>query len=81
MCSHFNIEKEEKHVWYTMLHYFKKDKNIIETQKKIDAVYGEASVTELVKSGLQNFLLEISPWMMLHSLVDQLKLRAIRDIN
>ena len=39
MCSHFNIEKEEKHVWYSMLHYFKKGKNIIETQKKIDAVY------------------------------------------
>ena len=46
MCSHFSIEKEEKHVWYTMLYYFKKDKNIIETQKKIDAVYGEGSVTD-----------------------------------
>ena len=26
-----------------MLYYFKKGKNIIETQKKIDAVYGEGS--------------------------------------
>ena len=29
-----------------MLYYFKKGKNIIKTQKKIDAVYGEGSVID-----------------------------------
>ena len=36
---------------------------------------------EHVKSGLGSFLLEISPRMMLHSQVDQLKLIAINQDN
>jgi len=43
------------------------------------AVNGEGAVTdEHVKSGLQNFMLEIFLWTMLHSQVDQLKLIAIK---
>ena len=47
LCSHFNIEMEEKqHFWHIMLYYFKKGKNTIEAQKKICAVYGEDAVTD-----------------------------------
>ena len=39
-------------------------------------------LTEHVKSGLRSFVLEISPWMMLHIRGDQLRLIAIKpDIN
>ena len=34
---------------------------------------------ELVKSGLQSFVLEISCWTMLHGRVDQLKVIAIKS--
>ena len=36
---------------------------------------------ECVKSGLINFVLEISHWMILHGGVDQLKLTAIKSIH
>ena len=32
-----------------------------------------------IKSGLQSFMLDISHWTMLHGLVDQLKLIAIKS--
>ena len=43
-----------------MLYYFKKGKNTIEVQKKICAAYGESTVIEHVKNGLQSFMVEIS---------------------
>ena len=48
LCSHFNIEMEEKkqQFWHIMLYYFKKGENATETQKKICAVYGEGAVTD-----------------------------------
>ena len=64
---------------HIMLYYFKKGKNTTETQKRfvqfIEKVLG---LIERVKSGLQRFVLEISCWMMLYGLVDQLKLIAIK---
>ena len=48
LCSHFNIEMEEKkqHFRHIMLYYFKKSKNATQMQKKICAVYGEVAVTD-----------------------------------
>ena len=44
-------------------------------QKKIvQCVEKMLWLIEHVKSGLQSFVLEISCWMMLHGLIDQLKL-------
>ena len=49
-------------------------------KKKTDLVhYAEGAVTEHVRSDLQSFVLEISCWMMLHSLVDQMKLIAVKS--
>ena len=39
------MEGNMQHVWCIILYYFKKGKNVIETQKKICAVYGEGAVT------------------------------------
>ena len=50
----------------------------LKRKKKICAVYGEGAVTKHVKSGLRSFVLEISPWTMLHNRVDQLKLIVIK---
>ena len=36
-------------------------------------------LTEYVKSSFQSFMLEISCWTMLHSQVNQLKLKAIKS--
>ena len=62
-----------------MFYYFKKGKNTTETQNKVCEVDGKGAVTERVKSGLRNFVLEISLWMMLPHRVDQLKLIAIKS--
>ena len=35
-----------QHFWHIMLYYFKKGKNISETQKKICAGYGKGAVTD-----------------------------------
>ena len=40
--------EDGQHFWHIMLHYFKKGKNATEMQKKIYAVYGEGSVTDLM---------------------------------
>ena len=59
------MEENMQCFWHIMLYYFKKGKNVTETQKLICAVYGEGAVTDYVKSGLQSFVLEISHWTML----------------
>ena len=69
-------EEKKQHFQHILLHYFKKGKNTMETQ--ICAVYGEGAVTEHVKSGLRNFVLDFLP-MMLHSWVDQLELTVIKS--
>ena len=37
---------EKTHIFDIMFYYFKKGKNITETQKEICAVYGEGTVTD-----------------------------------
>ena len=48
-------------------------------RKKICVVYGESTMIEHVKSGLQSFVLEISLRMTLHGQADQLKLIAFKS--
>ena len=62
-----------------MLYYSKKGKNTTEMQKKkkkkvLQCMEKVQWLISCVKSGLQSFVLEVSSWTMLHSLVDQLKL-------
>ena len=47
-CESFNIEDGRKYAtfWHIMLHYFKKGKNVTETQKMTCAGYGEGAVTD-----------------------------------
>ena len=40
------MEENKQHFQHIMLHYFKKDKNPTEAQKKIGAVYGKGAVTD-----------------------------------
>ena len=40
------MEENMQHFWHIMLYYFKKGKNISETQKKICAGYGKGAVTD-----------------------------------
>ena len=65
-----------------MLYYFKKGKNNNWNTKKkkfVQCIEKVLWLMECVRSGLINFVLEISHWMMLHGGVDQLKLIAIRS--
>ena len=60
------MEENKQHFWYILLCYFKKGKNAAENSKKI-VQYMETVLwlIECIKSGLQSFMLEISPWMMM----------------
>ena len=40
------MEGNRQHFWCVVLHYFKRGKKAVETQKKICAVYGEGAVTD-----------------------------------
>ena len=40
------MEENMQHFWCIMLDYFKKSKNVTETQKKISAPYGKGVVTD-----------------------------------
>ena len=40
------VEEDTQHVQHIMFCYFKKGKNVTETQKKIWAAYGEGAVTD-----------------------------------
>ena len=40
------VEENTQHFWCTVLYYFKRGKNTIETQKLICAVYEEGAVTD-----------------------------------
>ena len=47
------MEEDMQHFQRIMLYYFKKGKNVTETQKKICAVYGEGAVIDqMCQSGL-----------------------------
>ena len=75
---------EKTNFGHIMLYYFKKGKNAIEMQKKREKKYVQCMervlwLTEYVKSSFQSFMLEISCWTMLHSQVNQLKLKAIKS--
>ena len=50
----------KKHFQHIMLYYFKKGKNTIKMRKKICVAYGESTMIEHVKSGLQSVMVEIS---------------------
>ena len=80
LCSRFSIEDERKNPQHIMLYYFKKGKNENEAKKKwfMQCMQKVLWLKEHVGSGLQNFVLEISCWMMLHGQVDQLKLIAMK---
>ena len=77
------MEDKKQHFWHIMLYYFKKGKNATEMQKMICAVVQCMEkvlwLIERVKSGLQSFVLEISPLTMLQGRVAQLKLTAIKS--
>ena len=64
------MEENKQHFWHIMLYYFKKGKNVTETQKWF-VQYVEKTLwlwlIGYVKSGLWSFMLEISCWTMLHS--------------
>ena len=77
--SILKMEENKQHFQHIMLYYFKKGKNTTETQNKVCEVDGKGAVTERVKSGLRNFVLEISHWAMPDGQVDQLKLIAIKS--
>ena len=71
-----------------MIYYFKKDKSTTEIQKKegrkMCAIYEESAGTEpTCQKWFAKFCIDIPPWTMLHSQVDQLKWTAIklRTIN
>ena len=40
------MEEKKQHILHIILYYFKKGKNVTETQKKICAVYGEGTMTD-----------------------------------
>ena len=47
-------------------------------------MYGESAVSDCVKSGFQNFMLEVSHWMMLHGLpaeVDSDQIKTLIENN
>ena len=73
------MEENKQHFQHIMLHYFKKDKNPTEAQKKIGAVYGKGAVTDqtchewFVKFGAGDF-----SRTMFHNWIDQLKLIAVK---
>ena len=71
------IEESMQHFHHVMLYYFKINENANEMQHK-RFVQCMKKLLELVKSGLQRFMLEISHWMFLCGLVNQLKLITIR---
>ena len=71
-----------------MLYYIKKGKNIMETQRKICAVYGEGAVTDrmcqkwFVKFHAGDFSLDDAPRLGRPAEVDSDKLRcSLRTIN
>ena len=66
-----------QHFHHVMLYYFKINKNANEMQHKRFVQCMKKSL-EHVKSGLQRFMLEISHWMFLCGLVNQLKLITMR---
>ena len=69
-----------QHVWHVILYCFTKGKNTTERQRKVCAVCGEGAGTDRTcQECLQSFVLEISPWMVLHGRVDQLRLIAIKS--
>ena len=63
-----------------MLYYFKKGKMQLKRREKICAVYGEGAVTDqMCQKWFGKFVPEISPWMMLQSCINQLKLILIKS--
>ena len=62
------MEGKKQHFRHIMLYYFKKGKNVTETQKKICAVYGEGAVTDqtcqkwFAKFRARDFSLDDAPW-------------------
>ena len=71
------MKENMQHFQYIMVYYFKKGKNT--TQKRfVPCMEKVLWLIERVKSGLRSFMLEVSRWMVLHRLVDQLKLLLIK---
>ena len=82
-CVLISILKMEENIqcFLHIMLYFKKGQNATEMQKNrfVQCTEKLLWLIECVKSGLQNFVLEISCWMMLHGRIDQLKLIAIKS--
>ena len=63
------IEENKQHFQHIMLYYFKKGKDATETQKQIDAVYGEDTVTDRIcqkwfaKFHAGDFSLDDASWL------------------
>ena len=73
------MEENMQYFQYIMLYYLKKGKNATEMQKEICVLCGEGAVTDgTCKTWFAMFVLEISHWTMFHSIVDQLKLIAMK---
>ena len=81
LCSHLILKMEKIcdifGILYALL--FLKGKNATEYKKIfVQCMEKLLWLIECVKSSLQSFMVEISPWMMLHGQADQLKLKAIK---
>ena len=64
------MEENQPYFQRIMLYYFKKDKNVTETQKMI-CVYREGAETNWVcQKWYAKFVLNTSHWTMLHGWVD-----------
>ena len=74
------MEEDLQHFWNIMFYYSQKGKIATEMQKEIFVQFMEKVLwlIRLVKTGSRGFMLDISQWMMLHSLVDQLKLIMLK---
>ena len=81
------MDKNSQHFWHIILSYFKKGKNVHETQKNIHAVYGEGAMTDqtcqkwFVKFCARDFSLDDALWSGRAAEVDSHQIETFRTIN
>ena len=81
------MEENTQHFWHITLYYFKKGKNLIETQKQICAVCGEGVVTDQTspkwdaKFHAGGFSLDGAPWLGRPVEVDRDQIETLIESN
>ena len=76
-----------QHFWHNTLYYFKKGKNVTETQKKICGSTEKVAVTDgtcqkwFAKFCAENFLLDDVPWLGRTAEVHSDQIETLRTIN